>query len=86
MSDDHDHELDTMSQEADDEIRARMRALAQEVAERTDSEAAFGRVARRSGGSRDHIGLGVHAFVSCSRGIPAGCLSRLLMASRCAAN
>lgn len=49
MSDNHDDELDTMTEEADDEIRARMRALAQEVAERTDAEAAFGRVARRSG-------------------------------------
>ena len=42
-----DHE--TLTSEVDDEIRARLQAFAQEVAEHADTEKALGRMPRRSG-------------------------------------
>lgn len=56
MSDNHDnHEVDTLDRETEDRIRARMRALAQDAAERADADRAFARVSRRSGPSASRL-------------------------------
>jgi hypothetical protein len=52
MSDNPDNDqVDTLDEETEDQIRARMRALAHDVAERADTDAALERMSRRSGPS-----------------------------------
>jgi len=49
MSDNHDNDqVDTLDEETDDQIRARMRALGHDAAERADTDAALEHMSRRS--------------------------------------